>query len=188
MSGRRAGVAAILAVLAALSGCPQPETYDEQPSPPTTLAAGSVNAIEHPGRVPALIREHLGEDPEIRRLNLDSTGFSLEVRDEVKRENIDSYDFYRGEWNTRPVSVSLSEISEFESRTFHLGDINWAAVPGLIRQALDGLDLEGEEVGVVAYDRLVGDPPRVYISVTGLRGNGRLVANADGTEVDVQRN
>lgn len=181
-------VAALVALAGLAVACPQPETYEERPATPTTLAPNAINAIEHPDEVPGLIREHLGEDPEIRRLNLNSSGFSLEVRDRVKRDNIDSYDFYHGEWSTRPVSVSLSEIEEFESRTFRLGDINWDAVPDLVGQALAGLDLEGEEIGVVGYDRLAGDPPRVYISVNGVRGNGRLIANADGTEVDVQRN
>ena len=61
-------------------------------------------------------------------------------------------------------------------------------MPGLIDQALAGLDLEGEEVGNVGFDRLAGERPRVYISVNGLRGTGRLVAKADGTEVDIRRN
>lgn len=154
----------------------------------TTVADGGINALADPERVPTLIREHLGENPEIRRLSLNGNGFSVEVRDPAKPENMDDYAFYNGEWTTRPVSVTLSEIETFESVTFYLGDIRWAAVPGLIEQALDGLDLEGEEVGGVSFDRLAGERPRVYISVNGLRGSGRLLGNADGTGVDIKRN
>jgi hypothetical protein len=57
-----------------------------------------------------------------------------------------------------------------------------------MQQALDGLDLEDEEITSVGYDKLAGDPPRVYIGVQGLRGSGSLFANADGTNVVVRRN
>ncbi|MFN8051753.1 MAG: hypothetical protein U0Q22_09970 [Acidimicrobiales bacterium] len=153
----------------------------------TTVAPGGVNALDHPERVPDLVRAHLGENPDLRRITLDDSGFTVQVRDAVKRDNMDDYDFHRGVWTSRPVSVSLSEIADYEKVTFHLSDVNWEAVPGLIRQALDGLDLEGESVGAVGFDKLAGDPPRVYIGVNGLRGSGRLIANADGTNVDVQR-
>jgi len=184
--------AALVVLLVPLAGCGDEPTETSTPDgssvTTTTVAPGGVNALDHPERVPGLIRDHLGENPELRRLSLNANGFSVEVRDPRKRENMDDYDFYNGEWSTRPVSVSLSDIATFESVTFRLGDISWDAVPGLIRQALDGLDLEGEEVGGVSFDKLQDEPPRVYISVNGLRGTGRLIARADGTEVDVQRN
>ena len=154
----------------------------------TTVAPGGVNALTHPEDVPALIREHLGENPEMRRLSLNARGFSVQVRDPRKRDNMDDYYFDDGAWTTRPVSVSVSEIADYESVTFSLADVKWEAVPGLIQQALDGLDLEGEEIGNVSFDKLAGDPPRVYIGVNGLRGSGRLLARADGTDVEVSRN
>lgn len=40
----------------------------------------------------------------------------------------------------------------------------------------------------MSFDRLPGERPRVYVGVTGRRGSGRLIANADGTDVDIQRN
>ncbi len=185
-----AGIALAAVVTAGVAGCgDEPRDGDSAVAvTASTVAPGGVNALADPEKVPGLIREHLGESPEIRRLSLNSNGFSVQVRDPAKRDNMDDYDFYNGEWSTRPVSVSLSEIEAYESVTFFLGDIAWEKVPGLIDQALAGLDLEGEEVGNVGFDRLAGERPRVYISVNGLRGTGRLVAKADGTEVDIRRN
>lgn len=188
---RRLSGAAALAVLGLLAGataCGGDDASSGPDATTTTVADGGINALTDPEEVPRLIREHLGESPEIRRLSLNGNGFSVEVRDRTKRDNMDDYDFYNGKWSARPVSVSMSEIEAYESVTFSLGDIDWEAVPGLIRQALDGLDLEGEEVGGVSFDRLEGERPRVYINVNGLRGSGRLIAGADGSNVDVRRN
>ena len=185
------GAALVAVLVGATAACgdePRGESDGTTVVTATTVAPGGINALTDPERVPGMIRKHLGENPEIRRLSLNSNGFSVQVRDARKRDNMDDYDFYNGNWTTRPVSVSLSEIQQYESVTFFLGDISWDAVPGLITQALDGLDLEGEEVGNVSFDRLAGERPRVYIGVNGLRGNGRLIANADGTDVDIQRN
>ena len=60
------------------------------------MAAAWFNALADPEKVPILIREHLGESPEIRRLSLNSNGFSVQVRDPAKRDNMDDYDFYNG--------------------------------------------------------------------------------------------
>lgn len=153
----------------------------------STVAPGGVNALADPEKVPGLIREHLGESPEIRRLSLNSNGFSVQVRDPAKRDNMDDYDFYNGEWSARPVSVSLSEIEAYES-TFFLGDIAWEKVPELIDQALAGLDLEGRR----GRQRRVRPPARASgpgsTSASTACGTGRLIAKADGTEVDIQRN
>ncbi|HOT80389.1 MAG TPA: hypothetical protein PKY13_10400 [Microthrixaceae bacterium] len=185
-----AGITLAAVVTAGVAGCgDEPRDGDSAVAvTASTVAPGGVNALADPEKVPILIREHLGESPEIRRLSLNSNGFSVQVRDPAKRDNMDDYDFYNGTWTTRPVSVSVSEIEAYESVTFYLGDISWEKIPGLIDQALTGLDLEGEEVGNVGFDRLAGERPRVYIGVNGLRGNGRLIARADGTEVDIQRN
>ena len=82
----------------------------------------------------------------------------------------------------------MSEIEALDDTTFQPSQIAWEAIPILVDQALAGLDLEEEEVSAVSYDRIAGERPRVYIGVSGLRGNGRLIANADGTEVEVTRN
>ena len=105
-----------------------------------------------------------------------------------KPENLDDWTYRDGEWSSRPVSVSLSEIEALDDTTFQPSQVAWAAIPGLVQQALDGLDLEDEHIDAVSFDRIAGEPPRVYIGVTGLRGNGRLMANADGTEVEIARN
>lgn len=177
-----AGLLSIAAV-----ACGDEPTTADTPEAPTDAPSG-FDAIARAQQVPALIRDHLGFDPEIRRLTLSPSGFSVQVRDPHKRDNLDDHDFSSGQWTTRPVSVSVSEIAEYESVTFHLSDISWPTVPKLVRRALDGLDLEGEEIGAVGFDRLSGEAVRVYISVNGLRGSGRLIAGADGSNVDVQRN
>ncbi|MCC6225315.1 MAG: hypothetical protein IT195_02765 [Microthrixaceae bacterium] len=187
MIRRRVAVAVLLAAVAvAASGCPWDDTASSDDTT-TTANANGINPMEEPERVRELIVEHLGRSPEIRRLSIDDNGFTVQVRDAAKPENLDDYQYHDGEWSTRPVSVSMSEIQQYESVTFYLSDISWDVIPGLVDQALDGLDLEGQEANGVSFDRLPGERPRVFIGVTGLRGSGRLIANADGTDVDIQR-
>ena len=152
------------------------------------VATGSIDSVSSPTDVPGLIRSKFGESPSMRRVSLSRTGFSLELRDPAKPENLDTWSYSTGTWTSRPVSVSQSDIDELDAVTFSLGSISWEKIPGLVQQALDGLDLEGEAVENVGIDRLSGDPPRIYIGVTGLRGSGRLIARGDGTGVEVKRN
>lgn len=187
-----AALAAVLLLTVGAAACGDEPRGSSEEVVVSTTAPGQFDAIAGAERVPGLIREHLGEGLQIRRLHLSRTGFTVQVRDRDKPDNMDDHSYEtRGgviEWTSRPVSVSVSEIADYEAVTFRLSDISFDEVPHLVQQALDGLDLEGEEIGVVGFDKLAGDPPRVYISVNGLRGSGRLIANADGTEVDIQRN
>lgn len=148
----------------------------------------TLNALENPEQVPLVARQYLGENPRVKRIHLYEWGFSMEVRDPKRPENLDDYRYMRGEWTSEPVSVSVSDIETLDQTTFTLGAVNWKAVPRLMQQALDGVDLEDESISAVSYDRLAGNPPRVYMGVTGARGTGRLIANADGTHVEVARN
>ena len=154
----------------------------------STVEQEEFNALAEPEKVPVLLTDHLGYAPFVRSVNLYDTGFSAVVRDRAKPDNLDTYSFRYGEWDSDPVSVSVSDIERFEKVTFPLTAVTWSVIPSLQQQALDGLDLEGEEISSVGIDKLEGDPPRIYIGVNGLRGNGRLIANADGTNVDIQRN
>jgi hypothetical protein len=184
--GRRVLAAAVAAVLAgtALVGC----SSRSGGSGSADVDPPELNALVEPEKVPVLLTEHLGYSPFVRSVNLYDSGFSAVVRDRAKPENLDTYYFRNGEWTSDPVSVSLSDIERFEKVTFPLSAVRWDLIPSLQQQALDGLDLEGEEITSVGLDKLEGDPPRIYIGVQGLRGNGRLIANADGTNVDIQRN
>jgi hypothetical protein len=174
-------------VLAACGG--DGSTDGGSSNPPTSTGIGSaVDHLRHPERVPDLIRERFGEAPSVRRIHLFRDSVLIELRDPAKPENLDDWTYRDGEWTSRPVSVSMSEIEALDDTTFQPSQVAWTAIPGLVQQALDGLDLEDEHVDAVSFDRLAGDPPRVYIGVTGLRGNGRLLANADGTDVEVARN
>ena len=155
---------------------------------PGTTAPTGFDALATPERVPRLAYEKFGEALKVRRILLTRNGFTLEVRDAAKPDNLDTWRYDDGVWSSRPVSVSVRDIESLAATTFGLGAVNWTAVPGLMQRALDGLDLEGEEISAVSYDRLAGQSPRVYIGVSGLRGNGRLIARADGTDVEVSRN
>ena len=154
----------------------------------TTVEGSATDYLGRPEVVPGLIRAKFGEAPSVRRIHLFHDSVLVEVRDPAKPENLDDWTYRDGEWTSRPVSVSMSDIEALDDTTFQPGQVAWDAIPDLVDAAFDGLDLEEEGIDAVSYDRLAGDPPRVYIGVTGLRGNGRLIANADGTEVDVQRN
>jgi hypothetical protein len=153
-----------------------------------TVDQDEFNALAEPQKVPVLLTQHLGYSPFVRSVNMYDTGFTAVVRDRDKPDNLDTYSFRYGNWSSEPVSVSVRDIESFEKVTFPLSAVSWDVIPSLIQQAYDGLDLEGEEITAVSLDKLEGDPPRVYIGVNGLRGSGRLIANADGTGVEVARN
>lgn len=146
-----------------------------------------VSYLEDPSDVPGLIYDQFGEIVSFTRLNLGDDDIMIELRDPEIPENLDLWTFRDGEWSSTPVSVTLAEIEQLDETTFGPDAIAWDAIPDLIQQAYDGLALEEEEITSVSYDRIAGDAPRVYIGVTGLRGTGRLLANADGTEVEVTR-
>jgi len=151
-------------------------------------ASAGPQYLERPEQVPELLREKFGEVPRMRRLNLTDDGITLELRDPAKPENLDTWRYSDGEWTSTPVSVSLSEIEQFDETTFGPESIAWDSIPELIQHAYDGVELEDEEITTVSYDKLAGAPPRVYIGISGLRGNGRLLGSADGTQYEVTRN
>jgi hypothetical protein len=145
------------------------------------------NALAHPEQVPGLIRAKVGDNPTLRRLSLSDNGFSMEVRDPGKPENLDTYSYFSGRWTNSPVFMSVRDIEELDKDTFKLSKIDFDLVPQLLGMAAEGLDLEGEQVTGISFDRIPGDPVRVYVSVRGLRGAGHLLANADGTNARVTR-
>lgn len=197
---RRAAGAAVAAgaLVLALAACGGGDSVDPRepaqildPSVIATMQGdtiGTLDALANPELVPVLAEKHLGHSPTVRRVSLYDTGFSMEVRDPVKRDNLDDYDYRYGEWSTDPVSVSVRDIEEYEKVTFTLDQVSWDVIPDLMQQAYDGLELEGEKITSVGIDKLEGQPPRIYMSVQGLRGSGSLFANADGTDVEIRRN
>lgn len=138
----------IVGLMCLLAACGGPSGTTVVPAPPPTAA--DFNALEQPEQVPVIARKHLGEDVHVRHIVLYDNGFSMEVRDPRKPENLDTYRYDGQEWTSTPVSVSMSDIKDLPATTFGLGAVNWRAVPSLIQQAYDGLDLEGEEVTAVS--------------------------------------
>jgi hypothetical protein len=199
---RRTGEATVALLAAALGvallgGCSSAPDEGAADPPPGMVApenrsgdraATRLDPMSNPQQVPVLARAHLGEVVSVRRVTLYDSGFSLEVRDPDKPENLDTYRYDGERWASQPVSVSMREIEELPKTTFALGAVKWSALPGLADRALNGLDLEGENVTAISIDRIPGAKPRVYIGVNGLRGSGRLIADADGTNVEITRN
>ena len=184
---RRALAVCLLAAFAATS-CGGGTAESASTTQTTSALGGSIDFLRHPEDVPGLIRERFGEAPYVRRINLFREYVIIELRDPAKPENLDDWTYRDGRWTSRPVSVSMADIAALDDTTFLPSQIAWDRVVDLVQQALDGLELEEETVDAVSFDRIAGDQPRVYIGVRGLRGTGRLLANADGTGVDVQRN
>ncbi len=161
-------------------------------SPSTTSSTGGgaqeqFNALAAPQEVPALLRDELGESVTVRRVTLSENGFSAEVRDSEKPQNLDRFSYYSGQWDTDPISVNMSDIENLDKTTFGLGAVDWRVITELQQKALDGLDLEDEEVTSVSVDRIAGQPPRIYVNVNGSRGSGGLTANARGGDVEIRR-
>lgn len=187
-TGRRLTFLATLALAALLiSSC----GGGDSPTPSGTVThRGTFNALADPQQVPVLARQHLGtEEVTVRRVSLTETGFQMEVRDPAKPENLDRYAFHSGDWTSGPVSVSMSDIEALNRTTFGIGTVDWSVIPQLQQRALDGLDLEDEEISNVSVDRLADDRlPRIYVAVTGARGSGSLLADGRGRNVVIRRN
>lgn len=180
MSRRWVATAAVLTalVVGACSGTGM------TPSTPTP----AFDPLQDPERIPVLLRKEIGEDVTVRRISMTEYGFSAEVRDPKRPQNLDDYRFYNGQWDTEPVSVSQYEIDRLDRTTFRLGAVDWSVIPELQRKALAGLDFEQEQVSVVSIDRLEGEGPRIFLAVQGDRGTGTLIADARGRDVEVRRN
>ncbi len=151
------------------------------------VPSARVDYLRDATAVPKLLRDQFGEVPQMRRLTLTEDTIRAQIRDPQVPENMDDWVYRDGEWTSTPVSVSVREIEQFDEVTFVPGTIAWDRVPELIEATYDGVDLEEEKITAVSYDRIAGEAPRVYIGVTGLRGSGRLLGLADGTEYDVER-
>ena len=180
MSRWWSGVAGALAVLV-LGAC---SGTGMTPTVPTPV----FDPLQDPEQVPVLLRQEIGEDVTVRRVSMTEYGFSAEVRDPKRPENLDDYRFYGGQWETEPVSVSQYDIDHLDRTTFRLGAVDWSVIPELERKALAGVDFEQEQVSVISVDRIEGQGPRIFIAVQGDRGTGTLVSDARGRNVEVRRN
>lgn len=175
-------------VCLALAGCSSDTTTITLDGPgDIPQGRATLDALTSPEKVPVMLREEVGEAVTVRRVSLTSNGFSAEVRDSAKPQNLDRYSYYSGRWDTEPISVSMSDIEQLDTTTFSLGAVDWKIIPELQRKALAGLDLEDEEIGAVSIDRISGDPVRIYVGVQGSRGNGALISNGRGGDVVVRR-
>ncbi|MFN8126952.1 MAG: hypothetical protein U0R64_10650 [Candidatus Nanopelagicales bacterium] len=174
-----------MTVVALAAGCSQ---TPDVPGSSGDQTPETFNAVANPAQVPVLLRKELGENVTVRRVSLLEHGFTAEVRDPQRKQNLDTYSYFYNRWDVEPVSVSQYDIDEMDKTTFGLGSVDWSVIPRLERRALDELDLEDEEVSVVSVDRIAGDPPRIFIAVNGSRGNGMLIANGRGGDVVVRRN
>ncbi|MEI2715506.1 MAG: hypothetical protein V9E98_00655 [Candidatus Nanopelagicales bacterium] len=175
--------AVLMTVMLTVAGCSGNTAGSGTPG-----ATPTFNPLTDPTEVPLLLRQELGENVTVRRISLTNNGFSAEVRDPQKPENLDTYRYYGNTWDSDPVSMSMSDIENLDRTTFGLGAVDWTVIPDLQQQALAGLDLEDEEISVVSIDRIAGQQPRVYISVSGARGYGSLISDARGRNVEVRRN
>ena len=191
-NARRRVAVVVLVVATAVVGAVGCSPGDDPAStgadgPGASAEASGVDYLEDPSEVPKLLRDRFGEVPSLRRLNLSADSIRAQVRDPEIPDNLDDWVYRDGEWTSTPVSVSVNEIAEFDDVTFVPGAIAWDKIPELVQATYDGVELEEEEITSVSFDRIAGDPVRVYIGVSGLRGNGRLLGLADGTEYDVER-
>ena len=184
------GLVAVVLAVSVAAGCSGDDGAggaDGSGGTDTTAPASRVDYLQDASSVPTLLRDQFGEVPQLRRLTLTEDAVRAQTRDPERPENMDDWVYREGAWTSTPVSVSVHEIEQFDDVTFVPGAIAWDRIPALIEATYDGVDLEEESITSVSYDRIAGDPPRVYIGVTGLRGSGRLLGLADGTEYDVER-
>ena len=177
--GARAGAALLAGALLTLSGCGDDAgaRVDQERS-----------WLADPVSVTTLIDEHFAQPPTLRRLTILEGSVAMEVRDPAKPQNVDKHAYYAGSWHMTPVRLMMSDIEELDETTFTPDEIDLGVVPGLMAMALEALDLEGEEVQSISFDRLRRG------SASGLRRRRRPAgqrpadANADGSDPTVRGN
>mgnify|MGYP003610668875 FL=1 len=82
--------AVLMTVMLTVAGCSGNTAGSGTPG-----ATPTFNPLTDPTEVPLLLRQELGENVTVRRISLTNNGFSAEVRDPQKPENLDTYRYYR---------------------------------------------------------------------------------------------
>jgi hypothetical protein len=175
------------------SNLPRPEAPDAPAgpgSPENPGTAPSGNFLTTPGAaqrvVDAIVRE-LGPR-RVRYVNFYESYVIFEAQDPGTPDNIDRYTFRDGRLGPfEPVNVSGQTLADIEADLFAIGEVNWSAIPDLVRAALQQTALEGGSVALVSVERRLPFEPdvRIDVYVSGTRRNGWLEAAAGGTVLNV---
>jgi hypothetical protein len=179
-----------VAVVALCSGCAGTDaTRSAHATTTTKPAVASVDLLRHPEVARTLLHDRVGDAPAMRRLSLGHHRISVQVRDPAAPDEVRAWtlDGRTGRWSSTPVRLTAQDVDTLDRVTFRSGDIAWDALAGLVTRALHGLHLGHERVERLDVDRVEGLPPRIYVAVDGTRGDGRLLADADGTGVEISR-
>lgn len=161
-----------------------PDAKDTEPS-----------LLDDPTPAIKAFEKELGELPMATEVYLYEGDYAIgEFQDPDQPENLDSYTYRDGALEPpAPVHVSQFDIDNFPNVMFGLDEVNWAAVPLLVSEALArlGPQIEGAEVSAVSVHRLGSldqGKPTFSVSVSGTRRNGSMRATADGTVIDATVN
>ena len=104
----------------------------------------------------------------------------LEAQDPDDPTVVEVWNWDAGEGVTGSGPKDVSGV-DLESQLFRVSQVNLGAVPGLVADAPDLTDVQGEITSSVTIQKPAGSPVLVTVFVTTPRGqNGAVIADADG--------
>lgn len=142
----------------------------------------------------AEIKNKIGKPFNITEIVIEKSELRVHAQDPNNPKNLDEYK-YVGGFVSGPNPVKLNAMNDkLEQSSFPLDEINFAAVPQIIADALKQTAVEGGQVKKMTFQRgfaIVGNSAgglgtaRWNIEVVGTRENASAAANPDGKVVGV---
>ena len=127
------------------------------------------------------LAEAIGTD-NIKALQLAAYSDSvyLEAQDPDDSGAVEVWNWNAGEGVTDAGPKDVSGV-DLENQLFRVNQVDLGAIPGLVADAPDLTDVQGEITSSVSIQKPVGSPPLITVFVSTPRGqNGAVVADADG--------
>ena len=160
------------------------------------LAALKANLFEgdNAEKAVAEIKSKIGKPFRVTEIVIEKDELKISAQDPNKPQNVDEYR-YAGGFVTGPNPVKLNAIFDnVEKSSFPIDEINFAAVPQMIADALKETAIEGGEVEKLTFQRgfaltendagALGNA-RWSIEIVGTRENASATANPQGKIIGV---
>lgn len=122
-------------------------------------------------------KEKIGKPFRVFEIEITPEGITLQTQDPNNPRNLDLYKYAAGfVVGPTPVQVSATQHGNLEQTTFPFDEINFAAVPQIVQEALEHAEIESGRVIKMTFDRAY-DMEKVKPN----SGNARWLIEVEGT-------
>jgi hypothetical protein len=160
------------------------------------LAAFKANLFEgdNAEKAVAEIKSKIGKPCKVTEIVIEKDTLTIQAQDPNKPQNLDEYKYVAG-FVSGPTPVKLNALNDdLEKSSFPMDEINFAAVPQMIADALKQTAIEGGVVSKLTFQRgfaIVDNnagslgSARWNIEITGTRESASATANPSGKVIGV---